>query len=512
MGWKEQVKRFRLISSGAQSIAVGTVAFMVFTTISKILGFIREMVLAASFGTSWRLDAVIVALEPAESLSAIIAGAMATMMVPIYLQMKTDPNPHKTAQYASNVLKIAALALLVFSAALFFFPEILIRFFAPNFSGEILEYAARKLQVLAVLPLINGVGAIFTATLRAERRFIQKASFQLIFNIVSIPLLVSLAPLWSEAAYVFAWVAGAGVMNLCVVLYAQRFFDKQAFFSLKPPNHQARKTLIMAIPIIFGSSAHLINQIVDKMFASYLPEGRISALRYSQVLLTMITALIVGSFLTTTHTEISESAAKNDIKAIVSRLKKTHTDLIRLVTPLTFWIILMAEPLIRLLFQRGEFDAQSTSLVSGALIAYSIIIFLSPVSGLASNTIIALQRVNIIYLFSLISLSLNALFNWAFIGPFGHVGIAASTSLVGLISKAMYLGWLYRTYRIHFVNFRQIAILCAIFGFGFMILLMLQSIWIDWVWLLIGNSFFLLGFLMINRKLVHSLMKKIMNR
>ncbi len=509
MSIKERLSTIKRLSGQAQSVAFGTVFIFGFTLLSKGLGFIREMVLAAQFGTSWRLDAVIIAMEPAENLSSIIAGALSTMMIPLYLEVKNGKDPEQTKRYASQVLKLAAAVLLIFSALLFLFPDLLIKVFAPSYSGEILDYAARKLRILSVLPLIHGFGSIFTAVLRAERRFLQMASFQLIFNIIAIPMLFFLAPLWSEAAYVFTWVVGYLVMTLIMGLYSLRFFDKKEIVASSRFSTPAKQTLKLALPLIVGSSSGMINNIVDKVFASFLPAGRISALRYSHVLLAMINGVIVGSFLTTTYTEISEAASRKDFQAIERRMRKTNDDLMRIVIPLTFWVILMAEPLIRILFQRGAFDSQSTDLVSASLIGYSVIIILSPIGGLISNTLISLKDIKFVNWLAVMFIGLNVFFDWALIKPFGHAGIAYSTSAISIISVVFGYWWLKKRYRISFFNkthfFSLSAIGLALFSFSFMVKSLIPEV----LFLFAGNILFLVLFFIINRKMFRVLVSKI---
>jgi len=505
---KEKAKLIKKISGTAQSIAVGAVAITAFTLLSKVFGFVREMVLAANFGTSWRLDAVIIAMEPAESLSGIIAGAFGVMMIPVYLELKNGNNPEKTARYASQMLKISGIFLFLFSFALLIFPDYLIKVFAPSFSGEILDYAARKLRIMSILPIVHGISTISISVLRSERRFIQMASFQLIFNAVSIPVLILLSPLWAEAAYVFAWVAGFSVMVIFSFWYSLRFFDKKEFFTFSPLLSQTKKTILLSLPLVLSYSISTLNAIVDKLFASFLPAGRISALRYSHYLLSMITSLIVASLLTVTYTEIGEFAAKKDFEKIEIRAKKTNNDLMNIVIPLTFWIILMAEQLIGLIFERGAFDSRSTELVSASLIAYSVIILISPVSGLITNIFISLQHTKFINFVSALSIGLNALFDWIFMKPFGHAGIAASTSGVAVIITVTLYFYLKKKYKIVFIDFKRVAYLFFITVSIFLFLLFSKDFLSETFWLLAGNSLFLVVFLGLNKKMISSLAKK----
>src|SRR6056297_3294756 len=135
---RDKIKR-RLSTS--QSVAAGTLSIMFFTIISKGLGFVREMVLAANFGTSWRLDALLVAMDPALKLGGMIASAIASMMIPIYIEEKSKRDPELTKAYVTQVLFISSLLLLAFGLLLSLFPELLVNIFAPKFNEREAAYA-----------------------------------------------------------------------------------------------------------------------------------------------------------------------------------------------------------------------------------------------------------------------------------------------------------------------------------------------------------------------------------
>ncbi|HPE70324.1 MAG TPA: lipid II flippase MurJ [Thermotogota bacterium] len=507
---KNPFHNLKKLSGGAQSIAVGTLALSFFTLISKFLGFLREIVVAAKFGTSWRMDAVIIAMEPAETVAGIVAGTIGTMMIPFYLELKREGDTEKLRTYASQVLKLSALVMLLFGVILFVFPNTMIHLFAPSFSGEVLEYAARKLKIFSILPVIHGFGAIFTAILRSERKFIQMASSQLILNVVAIPVVFVLAPVLGETAFVVAWVGGYGVMHLVLGLVCLPRLEKKQFFSLQPLSTQSKKTLSHAIPLIAGRSSGLINPIIDKVFASFLPAGRVAALRYSHVLLTMINGLLISSFLTTTFTEIGETVAEKNFSKLENRLKKTANDMINLVIPITFWVILMAEPLISFLFQRGSFDQQSTSLVSASLIGYSIIILTAPIGGLVGNVLVSMKDLRFINTLAVASIGANAFFDWILMAPFGHAGIAGSSAVVGLIHTTIGYFWLKKKYKLPFLQWKPFLGKLAVGGSLFSVLFLLRTFLGDGLlWMGMANGLFFLFFLFLNKKMIRALSSKL---
>jgi putative peptidoglycan lipid II flippase len=472
--------------SESTSVAAGTIAILLFTIISKGMGFFREMLVANYFGTSGNLDAVFIAMTPATTLSGIIAGALAAIFMPIYHSIRNS-DQERSRRYTGTVLLTGSLIFLSMGLILLAIPDLIIKLFAPGFSEETIAYAARKLRYLSIYPLIGGLENLLGTVLKANRRFIQFGISQLIFNVVAIPVIFFTAPFLSEGSYILAWIIGNG---LTVMLYA---FQSRDLFTFKiDRGTRIVETIYLALPLILSGSLSVINGMVDKAFVSLLPPGRVSSLQYAHTLLGLIT-FTVSAFQTTAYTELSEYVVAGDRYKIRERLRKTVTSSLNIALPLAVWVISMAEPLVRFIYQRGEFDADSTRLVSTALIGYGALIVLSPVSHTCSSYFIASKKVRLITWISLMSIGLNAMFDWIFLGPLEHAGIAASTSAVIFIATVVKNVLISRE-GMNFMPYAKIGFLVSS-GIGLWLLVFALRYFVpNLVWLIVGNVLFIAFF------------------
>ena len=503
----EKIKR-RLSSS--QSIAAGTLSIMFFTVLSKGLGFVREMVLAANFGTSWRLDALIVAMDPALKIGGLLSSAIASMMIPIFVNLRANRDNKALKEYTSGIILITAMLLLAFGCLLTFFPEFFVRLFAPRFNPEETAYAIRKMRIMGLLPLLQGFNTLASSVLKSEKKYMLYSSVQLIFNIVAIPTIILFAPFFSEASYLLAFIVGTFLMNLAF-LYIIRGKLQPVGFRGVLKNPAIRETLVLALPLIMSGSLGIINNIVDKAFASSLATGSISSLRYAQTMKGMITSIVVGSLMTTVFTELSESGGKKDHSALEFRLRKSSTDLLNFLIPLTAWAVLMARPLIALFFERGEFTDRSTTIVSAAFIGYSLTIVIAPVGQLISKTFVAFKKTYLTFFISLMSIGLNYLFNFLLIQRFNTMGIAISTSLVSIINILILYYLQRRIFHIDFLDKEGIVknvIIAVIFFVPFYILRGRMNYAL---WLITMNLVFLVIFYLMNRAIIQTIILKIKN-
>lgn len=468
-----------------QSVAAGAFYIAVFTFISKILGFFREILIADLFGTSWRLDAVIIALNPAILIANVISGAIITIFIPKYIKLKNE-TPLAAGLYAGNILKTSGFIYVLFGLLLFSFPELIIRIFAPGFSEEVLIYASRKLRYLSLLPLINGTQALVGGILRAERRFFQFAFAQLIFNIFAIPIIFFAAPYFNEASYILAWLVGNLFVDLIMFFFARNYIA----FSFRIVDKRSMETLKLALPLFFSGSLVTINGIVDKAFVSLLPAGRVSAMQYANVLLGIISAVLINSFITTSYTELSEFITQKKTEEIRLRLKKTALGVMNISVPVVIWFVVMGEPLIKLIYQHGSFTPESSELVAIALIGYSALIIALPLQNIVWGYFSASGKVKIAAYLGILSIGLNVFFDWIFLKPFGHGGIAASTSMVTLINTAILI-WLAKKDGIRFIPWKRIFLLSVFSSLIIFFTFILKYSIPYFFYLLIGNLFFL---------------------
>jgi len=507
---KNSMNRMKMILSKPQSIAMGTISIMVFTIISKAMGFIREMVLAAHFGTSWRLDALLVAMDPATSIGGIVTGAIASMMVPIYIGEQRKKDPECIKAYTTQILFVSSVLLIGFGLLFSIFPGFFTRIFAPKFNGPEFEYAVRKMRIIGFLPVIQGFHSLATALLNAEKKYMLASIVQLIFNVVAIPAIIIFAPFFSEASYLFAFIIGTLMMDAALLYILRKKIDLK-LITQTFHNHAIKETLLLSLPLLFSGSLGIINGIVDKAFASSLDAGSISSLRYAQTIRAMITSLIVGSLMTTVFTELSQTSVNQDKIALENRLKKTSNDLLNFMVPLTFWMILMARPLIQLLYQRGEFSADSTNMVTLAFIGYSMTMIFSPVSNLLMKVFTSHKKTKIPLLITLISICLNFLFNALLIKRFGILGLTLSTSFVSFVNLIVLNIIQKKTFDITFIKKKNTVLILCSSIIVFTLCYLLKDAINNTLWMVMSNLSFFLLFVYLNRKILSRIMHRLKN-
>lgn len=490
--------------SKIQSVSGGAIILTIFGLISKLLGFVREMIVASLFGTTGALDAVFIASSATSVMVAIFMGGITNLFLPNYLKIK-EKDKIEAKKYATNMGLAVTFISVGLGIILYIFPTQIINVLAPGFDQELVFYAARKIRILSVMPFILGAGRICATLLRAERRFFYYSISQLAYNLIYIPVLIIATPRLSESSYILGMILGNLGILLFYFIFSRDIFKK----SFNPLSKNVRRTIRLALPIMLSVGIGSINQIIDKAFVSLLPEGRVSSLQFAHTLLGLVSFAII-SFLTTSYTELSEHIAKEETDKAVNRMKYTVTTSMNLVIPLTAWIAIMANPLISLVYQRGSFTAESTILVSSALIGYSLTLITQPIAVTNNQFISAIGKVKVFGFIALFSVGTNAFFDWLFLEPFGHAGIAFSTSMVSVINAMIITFYLYKK-GINYIPYKRFF---KVFLIGMLLFLagyLSQGRINEILWLILINLSMFVFFFITARKDLNTILRKFLH-
>lgn len=395
-----------------------------------MLGFVRQLLAGMLFGTSSGYDAVIISLGPTDIVAGIIAGAFASIAIPIYIEEK-NRGVENARSYARGLLTFTSLLLILFGITLVVFPNIYIKIFAPGFHGAEFKLAENYLRIYSLLPLMNGWANLFGAFLRAERMFFQYSIAQFSTNLFLIPTLLIFAPFMKEGAYALSLEIGTGAIGLVAYLYGKNIWSKFPFGKISPD--RMKMTFYFALPLFLSSAVSTINGVVDRAFASNLAIGSVSALNYSFTVIGMINGIITAGIITSSLTSISESAMISDKEAIVKKTRMMIESMVKILAPVTAFTIIASNLIVKIIYQRGSFTPESTAVTSACLIAYSTMIITVPLAGIIGNIYIAQKKTVRLALISIPMLFINAYLDWILMIPFKQAGIAASSSIVSFI-------------------------------------------------------------------------------
>lgn len=423
----------RGIAGSAGIVAAGTF-------LSRILGFVRDMVLAKFFGASPAADAFYVAFRIPNLLRELFAeGSMSAAFIPVFTEYLTTKTKAEAKELGRAAFSILFLILsIVVSLGILFSPQI-VRVIAPGFLREPGQFQLTIELTRLMFPflLFISLAALAMGVLNSTRHFAPPAFSSGIFNVVSILLLLGFTPLFPEPVYAAAiGVALGGLAQFLIQMPA--LYQEGFAFSFRRPIWPFHPGVVqmgkLLLPTTLGLSVMQINILVNTLLASYLPIGSVSYLYYGLRLIHFPLGIFAVALATALLPTLSAHASKGDTEA----LRRSFSFGLRLVFfimfPAMLGLILFRVPIVHLLFEHGAFDHFATLGTAEAVLYYSLGLWAFAGVRIIVPVFYSLQDTKTPVKIGIFAVAINLLLNLLLIIPMKHSGLALATSLSAMFN------------------------------------------------------------------------------
>ena len=340
--------------------------------LSNAVGLLRQILISRAFGTGSALDAFYVAQRLPDILFNLAAGgALASAFIPVFTGFLTRDDRAAAWRLASGVLNLVFASLCAASLLAALFAPLLVRY-TTGFPPEQQALAVALLRILLISSAIFGVSGLLMGILNAHQHFLLPALAPTFYWLGMIFGLLTWAP--RLGIYGLAWgaVLGAG-LHLAIQLPGLRGLPGVRYW----PDLGLRDPAVLDVirlmgPRLVGVAAVQLNFLVTASLASFMAGGSVSALTYAWQVFTMPQVVIAQGIAIAALPAFSAMVARDEINAMRASLADTLRGILFLALPATVGLFLLRAPVIALLFQRRNFDAQSTALVAWALAFYTL--------------------------------------------------------------------------------------------------------------------------------------------
>lgn len=414
----------------------------VFTTssligVSRISGFLRELVFSFFIGTSPIMDAFVIAYMVPNFFRRILGEKAAeSVFIPMYIRNREKSIEHGN-DYMSKIFSV--LGILLFALVILFYPIALwfIRLVAPGFDAATFDIALRITYLILPYMFFIGIYAFLGALLESHKRFSLYNFSPFIYNVVLIAAIVFFYNRIGLYAITTGVVLGV-ILQTCVLFF--RLSGLGLSFSFKPRfrDNDIRKSGKLLVPITAGSGIEKISIYVDRLMASLLPVGSISALYYAFRLIDLPFAVFSVAVGKVIHPYISSSTVYEDIHAFRSYVKKGLLLNLLVLIPSSVVFALFAKYIVQFVFMRGSFDMHSVYMTYRPLIYYAVGLTPMGMVALFSRAFYALLDTKTPLKAALFAAIINVLMNIILMPVMGLSGLALGTS-ISIWFNAIYL-------------------------------------------------------------------------
>ncbi len=418
------------------------------TLSSRILGLVRDVVQARYFGTGLQADAFVVATRIPTLLRDLFAeGAMSAAVVPTLSRVLQREGPAAAWRLGSQVINGLLLVTALVVVLGIVFAEPLVHFYATGFEDtpDKLALTVRLTQVNMPFLLLVAVAAACMGMLNATRRFFMPALAPALYNVVFIACTIVFVPLFYRLGVepVMALSAGmllGGAAQLVAQWPALRREGYRHTWRLNLRDPRLREVLLLMGPGTLGVAAAQINLLVNTKLATG-EDGAATALTYAFRLMYMPIGIFGVSVATAAIPELARHAAERAHHDMRSTLSWGLRLMLMLSVPATLGLIVLAEPIIQLIFERGRFDAQSTAMTAGALAFYAPGIIGYSVVKIASPSFYSMQDARTPMAVSLVTIAVNLVLNIWLNSVMGFRGLALGSAMAANLNAGLLL-WL----------------------------------------------------------------------
>jgi putative peptidoglycan lipid II flippase len=410
---------------------------------SRLLGVLRTVVIARAFGTSPELGAYWVAFRLPDLIFLVLAGAtLGSAFIPTFARYMAQRDEEEAWRLASSVLNLVAAVTAGAAVVGVVLAPWIVAAMAPGLGedvgrqDELHGLATDLTRIMLVSPFLFAVSAMITGILNARQHFFLTALAPMFYNLCIIFAALFLAGPMGVRGLAVGVVAGSA-LHLLVQVPGVFTVGMRYRLEARWRDPGVRQVARLMLPRMAGLAAAQANFIVAIYFASQLGDETISALNYAWLLAMMPMALFGVSIATAVFPTMAEQAATDSFDHLQSTLYRSLRYILFLIIPASVGLILLREPLVSLLLQRGQFTASATDMTASALLFYSIGLFAHSGLEILSRGFYALRDTRTPVALALLSMVLNLLFSLALKGPLEQDGLALAMSLATAIEATL---------------------------------------------------------------------------
>lgn len=419
--------------------ATGTVGFM--TLLSRVLGLVREVVIAHHFGSGAQTDAFFVAFKIPNFFRRLFAeGAFSQAFIPVLAEYKTKYSKQAVKELIDSVSGTLTVGLGSFSALAVLGAPILIMVFAPGFVNqpEKMQMASSMLQITFPYLLLISLTAFSSAILNSYKQFTVPAVTPCLMNIVLITATIYLTPYFDQPAVGLAW--GVLIAGVAQWVFQMPFLVKMDLLPTPKFNfhHEGvKKILTLMVPALFGVSVGQINLLIDSMVATFLQTGSVSWLWYSDRVTELPLGLVgiaIGTVILPSLSDLHSKASTRDFSATIDWALR----LVLLIgLPAGIAMMMIAEPLLVTIFDHGKMTEHDVLMSAQSLRAYSVGVIGFMLVKILAPGFYARQDTKTPVRIGIIAVVANLIFIALLVTHLKHAGLALATSLAALLNSLL---------------------------------------------------------------------------
>lgn len=423
-------------------IAKAAGLIMISMMLSRILGYVRDVVIYSKFGQVYLTDAYNAAFSIPDFLYyLLVGGALSSAFIPVFSSYIATNKEEDGWDVASTIFNLVMILMFVGIVIGIIFTPQLIHILVPGFNKEGFELTVLLTRIMFIQSFFMGLSGISQGILHSYKHFLAPALGSVLYNLGIIVFGLMLVDSLGIMGFTIGVVLGAAA-NFLIQVPALLKIGLRYRLTLNLKHPGVKQIGILIIPVLIGLSVNHLNLFVNQNLASSLPEGMLSALRAAQRIMQLPIGVFAIAVALAVFPTLTGQAARKEKEAFRETLSRGVRTVIFITLPAAVGLIVLRVPVVRALFQQGEFTVSNTEATSYALLFYSLGLIGYSAQQVLNRAFYALKNTKIPVFVGIITVLINLVLNFLLIKPLAHGGLALAYSIAGLANMVMLLFFL----------------------------------------------------------------------
>lgn len=423
------------------SITVAAVLVAASSLASRLLGVLRDRILAGEFGAGTTLDIYYAAFRiPDLVYNLVVLGALSAGFIPVFTGlMKKNDGGQESWRLANNILNYLFIGIGLLSAAGIVFAHPLMRLIAPGFSPEELALVVSLTRIMFLSPLFLGISGILGGILQSHRHFLVYSLAPIFYNVGIIGGALYLTDRWGIRGLAWGVVFGA-FLHMAVQIPAAYHLGFRYRWQLDRHDFSTRQIAKLMVPRTLSLAISQINLVVVTAIASGLSSGSLSIFNFANNLQSFPIGIFGVSFAIAAFPALS--AVADDKEALQGNFSRTLRQIFFFIVPATVFIIALRAQIIRVVLGTGNFDWEDTVLTMNALAFFALSLFAQAAIPLLTRVFYARQDSATPFYIGLVTVGANIVLAWLLTPRLGVGGLALAFSTANILNFILLWFWL----------------------------------------------------------------------
>ena len=418
-------------SSKRRALIGSTVSVTLMIFISKAIGFVREMIMANYFGADRVTDAYNSAYSLFYLPVLLFSSCITSTLVPLYLRSEREHGKSGSRHFSANTLTLFSLAAFAVSAFMFLLARPLVKLVYPGFYGEKLDLAVTLTRIMMPALVFFVAALVLSSLLNAQEKYVaaQLTGLPLSFSEIAAAVFLSK----HYGIYPQAWgVLAAGILQI-IVLFP--FFRDKSHFkpTFDPKNVVFRRMLVLAVPALLSMAVNELNHMVDRMLASGLNDGDISAMSYAFKLIMFIMGVLVVPLTTVSFSKMAKQAICSDPTVVIPQVRESIRMLLMAALPIVMIAAVESQHIIRFAYGRGAFSEENVRVTGTVFLCYVVGVPFFGLRDLINRVYHAFEDTATPMYIAAVSVAVNICLNLILRPIMGVYGLALATGIAAFI-------------------------------------------------------------------------------